>query len=202
VRSVVLDALDDLQLPSYTRELAGYCKARYGRQIPPTRFGTLASDEMKAFLARSRPRSVWLAFALTYDRAEPIKRLWTRSDWPLDQRLVAPTTGRVQFLKMTARLCELAQEAGAADPEMMRIIAADHARDLPGVQFKRGTFDLDAWRSLALEHLSKLEPRDAELRHEAAAKWATKLRGANLLFGAPQLLETDFGTSLVREGGA
>src|SRR5262249_28437356 len=193
---------DDLHLPAYTREIAAYCKARYGREIPPTRFGSLASDEMKAFFSASRPRSVWLAFALTHDRAEPIKRLWTRSDWALEERLVAPTTGRIQYLKMTARLCELAAEETADDPEMMRIIAADHARDLPGVQFKRGTFDLDGWRRLANEQLGKLEPRDAELRRDAAAKWEAKLKGAHYLFGAPQLIDSGFGTPLVREGGA
>src|SRR5689334_18055796 len=108
VRTVVLDTLDDLDWPTYTRELANYCRARYGREILPTRFGTLASDEMKSFRAARRPQSVWLAFALTADRAEPIKRLCTRSDWPLERRIVAPTSGRVQFLKITARLCELA----------------------------------------------------------------------------------------------
>jgi hypothetical protein len=202
VRSVVLDALDDFRWPAYTRELVTYCSARYGREIASARFGTLASDETKAYSTASRPRAVWLAFALTYDRAEPIKRLWTRSDWPLEWRIMAPTTGRVQYLKATVRLCELAAEEAAANPEMMRIIAADHARDLPGVQFKRGVFDLRPWRDLALEHLTKLEPRDEEMRREAAAKWAPRLNGASLLFGAPEVIDGGAGLSQARGAGA
>jgi len=202
LRAVVLDALDDFQWPTHTREIANYCAASYGRQIPPTRFGTLASDEIKSYLSQRRPRPVWLAYALTHDRAEPIKRLWTRSDWPLECRIVAPTSGRVQFLKITARLCELAATESAANPEMMRIIAADHARDLPGVQFKRGTFDLDGWRNLALESLAKLEPRDEETRREAATRWAPRLGGANLLFGMPEVIDNEIAIPLEREGRA
>jgi len=202
LRAVVLDLLDDIQWPTYTRELASYCKARYGREIPPTRFGTLASDEMKSYLAGKRPRMVWLSFALTHDRAEPIKRLWTRSDWPLEWRIVAPTSGRVQFLKLTARLCELAARESATDSEMLRIIAADHARDLPGVQFKRGTFDLEGWKDLALQHLSEVELRDEEIRREAAARWQSKLSGANLLFGMPEMIESDLRTVVYKEGTA
>lgn len=202
VRAHVLDVLDDLQWPAHTREIAKYAAARYGRDIPPTRFGTLASDEIKSFLAQRRPRAVWLGFALTYDRAEPIKRLWTRSDWPLEWRIVAPTSGRVQFLKMAARLCELAATESASDPEMMRIIAADYARDLPGVQFKRGSFDLNGWRELALESLIKLEPRDEEIRVEAAARWAPRLTGSKLLFGMPEVIDNDVVIPLSKRGSA
>jgi hypothetical protein len=200
VRAIVLDALEDFLWPAYTRELVNYCKARYGREVAPARFGTLGNDEAKAFFTASRPREVWLAFALTYDRAEPIKRLWTRSDWPLDRRIVGPTSGRVQFLKMTVRLCELASEE-ASDPEMMRILAADHARDLPGVNFKRGVFDLEGWHRLALEHLAKLEPQDEETRREAAARWLPKLSEAHLLFGAPEVIDGSASVSRVRRAG-
>jgi hypothetical protein len=201
VRSIILDALEDFHWAAYTRELVNYCKARYGREIAPARFGTLGSDEAKAFFTASRPRTVWLSFALTYDRAEPIKRLWTRSDWPLERRIIGPATGRVQFLKMTARLCELADEE-ANNPEMMRILAADHARDLPGVQFRRGVFDLRGWHQLALEYLAKLEPPDEELRREAAAKWSPKLNEASLLFGAPEIIDGGVGVSRARRAGA
>src|SRR5262249_19674785 len=70
VRSLLLDALEDLDWPAYTRELGLYCQARYGREIAPTRFGTLATDETKSYQRARQPRMVWLCFALTSGRAE------------------------------------------------------------------------------------------------------------------------------------
>lgn len=193
LRAVVLDALEDIGWPTYSRELAQFCSAWTGRTIQPERFGSLANDEMKSFqrsLEGSRVRPVWLAFALTHDRHQPIKRLWARSDWPLEQRIIAPTSGRIQHLKLTARLCELAQREGAANPEMMSILAADHARDLPGVRVQRGKFELDAWRAIALALLNELEPRDAEARIESAAR--LRDRGPFIhLFGVPDVEDVD-----------
>jgi hypothetical protein len=205
LRLMVLDALDDLGWPTYSRELMLYLKARYGRTVTPTRFGTLGSDEVKAFakrgsgdensatgdgVRRAGPRPVWLCFGLTYDRGEPIKRLWARSDWPLERRIVAPTSGRIQHLKVTKRLAELALEAGdtAADPMGMKIIAADHARDLPGVTFRRGDFPLETWRDTAARLLQEFEPRDEEARIEAARSIGRRSEHFQL-FGRPDVVE-------------
>src|ERR1700741_2872200 len=40
-RELVLDALQDLGWPAYSRQIALYCKAMFGREIPATRFGSL-----------------------------------------------------------------------------------------------------------------------------------------------------------------
>lgn len=205
LRLMVLDALDDLGWPTYSRELMLYLKARYGRTISSTRFGTLGSDEVKAFakrgssdevtatsdgIPRAGPRPGWLCFGLTYDRGEAIKRLWARSDWPLDRRVVAPTSGRIQHLKLTKRLAELALETSdtAADPVALKIIAADHARDLPGVMFRRGDFPLEMWRDTAARLLHELEPRDQEARVEAARNIARHSERFQL-FGIPDVVE-------------
>jgi hypothetical protein len=184
VRVVILDALDDLGGLAYSRELALYVKARYGRDIPATRFGSLATDEQEAFASPRSNHAVHLCHALTADRFEAIKRLWGRSDWPLWKRIVAPTTLRVQHLEMTAQLCALAS-AEASDTEMMKIIAADHARDLPGVSFKRGMFPLEEWRKQALALLKDLAPRDRELRGAAAERLEQK-DAKSQLFGVPE----------------
>jgi hypothetical protein len=181
-RAAVLDALDDLGVLSYSRELLLYINALSGRGASATRFGALAKDEQAAFESR-RPRSVYLCHGLTSDRGEAIKRLWARSDWPLEDRVVAPTTGRVQHLRVTIRLCEIAAaEGGAADPTMLKIIAADHARDLPGLRIKRGEFDLQTWRAVATEQLTKHAPGDHQRRLEAAERFRT-LTAAEQLFG-------------------
>src|SRR5215207_638130 len=90
VRAKVLDALDDLGWPAYTRQIGPYIEARTGDKIAPTRFGVLARDEQNSFNS-SRARPVYLGFALTSVRGEAIKRLLVRSDWELERRIVAPT---------------------------------------------------------------------------------------------------------------
>jgi hypothetical protein len=186
VRVALLDALDELGTMAYSRQLLLYIKARWGREIAPARFGTASKDEERAFDSR-RPHAVYLAHGLTSQRFEPIKRLWARSDWPIDKRIVAPTSGRVLYLRMTARICELAlrSEELAVDPEMMRILAADHARDLPGTKFRRGSFELELWRDIAIRLLDDLAPRDQELRSEAAERLAA-LTPREQLFGAEE----------------
>src|SRR5690348_1280505 len=54
LRALTLDALEDLGWPAYSREVMLYLRARNGRQVSPTRFGTLASDEMAAYDKRLR----------------------------------------------------------------------------------------------------------------------------------------------------
>jgi hypothetical protein len=185
VREAILDALEELGVMAYSRELVLYVKARYGRDVAPARFGTLDKDEQNAF-DNGRPKAVFLCHGITSDRFEGIKRLWARSDWPLEARIVAPTTGRIQHLRITAQLCRIAKQEAVpfADPETLRFIAADHARDLPGVRLKRGEFDLDGWRELASEELEKFEPNDLERRREAAGRLRA-LPERDQLFGAP-----------------
>jgi hypothetical protein len=191
LRAKVLDALDDIGWATYTRQLGPYLEARHGERVAPSRFGVLAADEQAAF-RNGRPRPVYIGFALTWDRGEPIKRLLTRSDWPLEQRIVAPTTGRVQHLRVLARLCEIADELGprAADPDRLRFLIADHARDLPGVKVDRGRVELKRWRDLALEELQRFEERDGANRRQAAERLAGRSEWA-LLFGTPEVVEGD-----------
>lgn len=183
VRDLVLDALDELGLPMYSQQLALFIRARFGREIPATRFGTLSVDEERAF-ARAARRSVWLGHGLTFDRAEPIKRVWGRSDWPLADRLVTPTWGRVQHLRLTARLAELAAQADeiAANPELLKFLAADYAQEL-GVKVTKGEFELDTWRSLALEQLQRVVDKDLPLVEQAAKTWRDVLSESESLFG-------------------
>ncbi len=189
VRAVVLDILHDLEVPTYSRLLSQLGQAVYGREIQAVRFGSLGTDERRAYTMRPNGRSVWLGSALTHHRFEPIRRLWIRSDWPLDKRVIAPLSSRVNHLRTTARLCEWGMERQqVADPEMLRIVAADHARDVEGVSVKRGVFELPQWREAALQALSRYEAHDAEQRHEAAQRLAACSEVVQL-FGRPDVIE-------------
>lgn len=186
MRDLVLDALAEIGFTCYAQQLALYIKARYGRELNPTRFGTLSVDEERAY-SRGTSRLVWLCHGLTFDRVEPVKRLWARSDWPLERRLVTPIFGRTQYLRAAAKFSELAMQADAlaADPHLMRYLAADHARDL-GVVVKHGEFNLREWRELALAQLLALEEKEADLLKGTAEDLALRLEGAESLFGRRQ----------------
>jgi LacI family repressor for deo operon, udp, cdd, tsx, nupC, and nupG len=187
VREVVLEYLEDLGWPANARELAMYASARYGRELPSVRFGSLGADERTAF-AKGAVRPVWLCHALSHERGDVVRRQWARSDWPLERRIVAPTTARVQHLKLTARLCEIAAES-ETEPGKLHQLVADYAEDLPDVRVRPNRFDLDAWRDAALAELGHVEPADHELRVEAAARLGRHLSEAQQLFGASDALD-------------
>jgi hypothetical protein len=189
VRDMALDVLHMLQCVAYSQQVAGLARAVFGRDIAPTRFGTLSRDEERAYLSkRSSPRAVWLCHALTFDHGEPIRRLWARSDWPLADRIVGPLTGRVIYLRLAARLAELASASEwATDPELLKYIAADAARDLVP-SFKRGQFPLDEWRNAALTQLALVDDEDAALRRDAAQRLVNQLAPEQLLVGEKSVL--------------
>jgi hypothetical protein len=188
VRAMVLDVLEDTGMATYSREISQLLAAVYGRSISSSRFGALSADEANIHIS-DRPRSVYLGHVLTAERFEPIKRLWIRSDWPLTERVVASTTSRVRHLRMTMKLCDLAEQYAdhAADPAMLKILAADHAADLPGIKVRRGEFPLREWRAIADDLLAELEPRDAEARVEAVDRLADFAEHYQL-FGPPQVV--------------
>jgi hypothetical protein len=188
VRAMVLDVLEDTGMPTYSREIAQLFTALYGRSVSSSRFGALSADEAGIHIS-DRPRSVYLGHALTAERFEPIKRLWIRSDWPLTERVMASTTSRTRHLRMTMKLCDLAEKYAdhAADPAMLKILAADHAADLPGIKVRRGEFPLREWRAIAADLLAELEPRDTLARVDAADRLA-ELAEHHQLFGPPQVI--------------
>lgn len=198
LRVQVLDILHELDVMSYSREIIAYAFARYDLVIPPSRFGSLSSDEQQAYgrrdAPRSRNRTLWLGFGLRHDDGAPVRRLLARSDWPLERRMWAPTTGRVQHLRMLARLCELALDDARvhfANPDALTDLIQAYARDLP-VKTLPGVHAFADWQERALTLLKEhdLEATDYELRQEAAERWSG-LGEKHQLFGLEPLEAPD-----------
>ena len=191
LRAIVLDALEDLQTPAYTREIMQYVAAVYGERPEPTRFGGLRQKEQDAYLA-GRTRTVFICCGVT-ETGESIKRLLARSDWDLMDRVIAPTTGRTQYLRVTRRLCDLALQRPhlIADFETFKLVVADHARDLPGVNFKRAQWEPEKWRELAHSHLAEIEEIDRQNRAAIAMRLRNNLTDAQQLFGTEHAVEPE-----------
>jgi hypothetical protein len=175
MRQILLDGLMDFGSLTPTKTLGPFVAARFGRLVRPSQFGTIATQERQAF-ARVGPkaRPVWLCNGVSVDGFRPIRRLMGRSDWPLEQRMVTPTTSRVLHLGATRALCELASRAEdvAQDPEALRRLAMAHVMDLPGVRLDADHPEFAAYAQVADELLRQYGPEDLRLRTTAAAELA------------------------------
>ncbi len=183
LRDIVLDLLADAKTPLNSLLIASVLGPLIGRTVPSTRFGTLSMDEQASFDSK-RQRPVYLCHCLTHDQGQAMKRFWGRSDWPLQERIIGPMSGRVLFLRGAIWTIELARKAhqGSADTARLNYIAADQARDA-GQPVRHGEFHFDAWIAGIEQLLGKILPEDEALRHDAAVMLDAHLNERELLFG-------------------
>jgi len=194
LRELILDTLGEARTPLNSLLIASVFKPLYERDVPATRFGTLSADEQRSFDS-SRPRPVYLCHCLTHDRGQAMKRFWARSDWPLEDRIIGPMTGRVLFLKGAEWVIQLASAAGeGADADRLRFVAADQARDA-GCQVQRGNFPFRDWITHIQAQITRYSESDRAVRVQAGSELATRLGERALLFGAPGELTSIPGTS-------
>jgi hypothetical protein len=183
LRDMSLDLLSDARVPLNSLLLSAIIGPLFGRAVPSTRFGTLSMDEQASFDSK-RIRPVYLCHGLTHDQGIAMKRIWGRSDWPLTERIIGPLSSRTLFLRGARWVIDLAaKNTTAADPDRLKYLAADQARDA-GLQVRRGEFEFADWIAAIDEQLEKLLPEDEALRARAAELLATKLSERELLFGA------------------
>lgn len=187
LRDLTLELLQDAGVPLNSLLLANIIRPLFGRDIPATRFGTLANDEAKSYDS-SRARPVYLCHCLTHDKGQAVKRFWARSDWDLAERVIGPMTGRVHFLEGAAWTINLARlvaegELAADKPEVLHYVAADQARDA-GLVVKRGEFPYEDWLGAISVALKRHTTADRDVRVAAAAEIASRLSEREQLFGA------------------
>jgi hypothetical protein len=194
LRELVLDALNDAQTPLNSLLIASVFRPLYRRDVAATRFGTLSVDEQRSFDSK-RPRPVYLCHCLTHDRGQAMKRFWARSDWPLEDRIIGPMTGRVLFLKGAEWVIRLASAAGVgADADKLRFVAADQARDA-GYPVRRGDFPYGDWAAHIQSQIERYSGDDRAVRAKASSELASQLGERALLFGAAAELTSIPGTS-------
>lgn len=88
IREVVLETLDDLRWPQNAGFVEDYLWARRQLQVDSRAFAPLRRDERRAWDRAPEARGAYIVPALNPDgSANP--RWLTRSDWPLDRRIVA-----------------------------------------------------------------------------------------------------------------
>jgi hypothetical protein len=131
VREQVARVLGLLGRPAAVSMIRDVAAARYGDQIPGPRLASLRRDEHRSWrsaadaaAARAAGRPMYVVPALTYDRLAPVRGLLALSSWPLELRLIAPASHRVDVLHIVDRLTQ--ELAGAAQagwaPEIERLL--------------------------------------------------------------------------------
>jgi hypothetical protein len=191
VREQVIRVLGLLGRPAAVALIRDVAAARFGDQIPGPRLASLRRDEHRSWrsandapVTRAAGRPVYVVPALTYDRLAPVRGLLALSSWPLELRLVAPASQRVDLLHVVDRLAaELAEAPGAAwAPDLERLLWR-LAATVPGAT-DTGRLDPAAVRSAAAAELAQVAEPDADERARAATRARDQLGDEQRLFGA------------------
>lgn len=196
VREQVGRVLGLLGRPTAVSMIRDVAAARFGDQIPGPRLASLRRDEHRSWRSAYRGqvadiptaragRPVYVVPALTYDRFAPVRGQLALSSWPLEQRLVAPASHRVDVLHAVDRLAgELATTPDASwAPDVERLLWR-LAATVPGATDGSGPLDPEAVQSAAAAELSQLEEDDQRERAEAAERARSQLDEEQQLFGA------------------
>ncbi len=175
--TAALHGLSDFRYLVYSKELCLYIQARWPGiydSLIPTRIQRLMLSSLDKYEAEGLGETqTTLCPALTAVRGETIITLIARSDWPLESRLLAATTGRLRHLKITARTCDLLLDEKGRFKDLAPLfkLASTLARGLPGATVKYGQYDLRAWRDIARKLISGNSAEDERIR----IRWAKSL---------------------------
>jgi hypothetical protein len=196
VRDRVIQTLSLGSRPMAAKLLADVARSFFAAVIPTQSLSSLRRDERRSFasaqddLSWTAEREVYVVPALTFDRFTPVRGTLALSSWPAEHRLIAPSSPRVDILRITIRLAE--RLPAAVDPASARRLIGRLGRTIPGatpassaVSLASPTDDLDTERVIeaARRELSQLTDRDEAERAESADRALAQLGSEALLFG-------------------
>jgi len=190
VREQVARVLGLLGRPTPVSLIRDVAAARFGDSIAGPRLASLRRDEHRSWRSaresghRAAGRPVYLVPALTYDRLAPVRGLLALSAWPLEVRLVAPASYRVDMLHIVDRLAAELADGGDAPwtPDVERLLWR-LAGTVPGA-IEGSTMDLTRVRAAVAAELAQIQDADAAERVEAARRGRSQLDEEQQLFGA------------------
>lgn len=183
--------------PMSTRLLTDLSQARFRDPIPTTKLASLRRDEASSWKAahagagRTAVRDVYVVPALTHDRFAPVRGTLALSSWPLQDRIVAPASPRVDMLRITLAIADECANARADAqwlPPLERLLAR-LARTVPGLP-AAAAHEPAAVRVAVCAELDVLADADAEERHFAVSRAVERLDEYTLLFGTNTTLHS------------
>lgn len=189
LRDQVIRALQLIGRPASARLLSDVTKARWAERVDTSKLSSLRRDELrswrKALDADGRGlRAIYVVPALSADRFTPVRATVALSNWPLEIRLIAPLSPRVDMLHSTIELARETQQVRGTtyEPAMARLVSR-LGSTLPGVK-KYGAEPAEIITAAESE-LDVLQPTDTQERSGGAARAQNQLDHEAQLFGAP-----------------
>ena len=184
LRDQVIAALRLLGWPASVRLVADVAAARFGEFIPTGRMASLRRDEERSWMRAPRARPAYVVPALSSDRLAPVRGVLALSSWPLERRIVAPGSPRVDALRTLDRMVE-AMDVEAESPWSSRLRRSVWrlARSVPGALEGGEELDSAAVRAAIAAELAVLEPADTAERAEAAERSEAHADDQSSLFG-------------------
>jgi hypothetical protein len=187
LRDQVIRALHLTGRPLSARLVSDVTQARWAERVDTTKLSSLRRDEARSWRkAQEFPgrnsRSVLIVPVLTYDRFTPVRGSVALSTWPVELRLMAPLSPRVDMLRSTIALAEEAAALTGTSYEgpMVRLVGRLGAT-IPGI--KAFETRLDAVIEAAKWELKQIEGTDEQERFDAAERAVARLNEEEILFG-------------------
>ena len=113
----------------------------------------------------------------------PVRGPLTLSSWELEQRLLGASSPRVDHLRLTVRLAELAERLDGEPGRALTAMAARYAQTVPGAIDPGHDAEPQRLADAARRELGILDPQDAEERGSAAERAREQLSEAELMWG-------------------
>ncbi|MFK0047806.1 hypothetical protein ACIQU4_27725 [Streptomyces sp. NPDC090741] len=184
MRERVLQTLSLIGSPASQTFILSVHRVFYGAELNGKAMVSLRRDEQRS-LASTGNHRVYVCAALTADRFGVARGLLAHSAWPLEERIIAPTSRRVNLLRAITQITEAAERLPTTNgtahavhnlfrgiPEIPEYDVTDTPVDLQELHAR-------AKQALALE----LRP-DIRARSAAARRARQQLDPVQQLFGA------------------
>ncbi len=182
-REQAITALAEMGVPSPPREIAEFHEARFSSTLDARALASVRRDEAAAWERDPLSRAAFLVPALDIRFFRPVRGPLTLSSWELEQRLLGASSPRVDHLRLTVRLAELAGRLEGEPGQALAAMATRYARTVPGAVDTAEDADTTRIADAARRELEILAPQDDEERTGAAARAREQLQEAELMWG-------------------
>jgi hypothetical protein len=182
-REQAITALAEMGVPSPPREIADFHEARFSSALDARALASVRRDEAAAWERDPSSHPAFLVPALDIRCFRPVRGPLTLSSWELEQRLLGASSPRVDHLRLTVRLAELAERLVGEPGQALTAMAARYAQTVPGAIDGENGAEPQRIADAARRELEILTPQDDEERASAAARAREQLAEAELMWG-------------------
>lgn len=182
-REQAISALAEMGVPSPPREIAEFHEARFSSGLDARALASVRRDEAAAWERDPSSRAAFLVPALDVRFFRPVRGPLTLSSWELAQRLLGASSPRVDHLRLTVRLAELAERMDGEPGQALTAMAARYAQTIPGAVEAGPDAAPQRIADAARRELEILAPQDDEERTSAASRAREQLEEAELMWG-------------------